>query len=613
MGFSRVFKTVGTYTVWYKVTRGDAVFESSAKITISPKELTVNKKDVEISRMPDEEITVSKGVHYDLVGAVGSDNVDINTTISLDNEINPTKVIVEYTNVLKGTDKDNYTLKQGGTMEFTDIDIPQYVLTKTNDVAGTVKIADIPDHSKTYQITFDFKAQLNKTAYVENPEVDEYTGNSRMTYYSGRTGDLQNFIYFRKDFNTYDEYKQVTLVVKPAAEEKSIVGIKVAEEGAFYVNVVDCDTFDKFFFKNVQVTELTDYKELVGTESNFQHGIQRLDDGTLDASKTYTMTCKMFFETDLVPDYSGQGRLYLLYNDGTGDVEKEIFTFAAITDKYSYNQQGRLESYTVIENLIGYGKYAMDDCNDISHMSSQVRFFDGEAVMMVNGGWLENEVNELYSGEIPFSPGLMKAPVISSIRNQCDSIENDAELSKLVAAIDSGSTSLNGEGYNVSQEDFDRVYDARQLLYYAGEAHNAFIPTTGHNPELAKEFLKFMYSDEGVNAYLNSCSGAVLPIENFDYKDNTVIQENYTDMQKQSLEQLYNSNLFTINTNTAVINYGHVKVACKNANLEFNLSAVNENDRMSAQEMYDQTFNYYNADDQLNWKNLLRSKGIILE
>lgn len=278
-----------------------------------------------------------------------------------------------------------------------------------------------------------------------------------------------------------------------------------------------------------------------------------------------------------------------------------------------FHQQGRLESYTVIENLIGYGKYAMDDCNDISHMSSQIRFFDGEAVMMVNGGWLENEVNELYSGEIPFSPGLMKAPVISSIRNQCDSIENDAELSKLVAAIDSGSTSLNGEGYNVSQEDFDRVYEARQLLYYAGEAHNAFIPTTGHNPELAKEFLKFMYSDEGVNAYLNSCCGAVLPIENFDYKDNTVIQENYTNMQKQSLEQLYNSNLFTINTNTAVINYGHVKVACKNANLEFNLSAVNENDRMSAQEMYDQTFNYYNADDQLNWKNLLRSKGIILE
>ena len=301
------------------------------------------------------------------------------------------------------------------------------------------------------------------------------------------------------------------------------------------------------------------------------------------------------------------------------------FFSGKIDGEYSvevFKQQGRLEAYKVVESLIGYGKYAADDCNDISHMSSETRFFGGEAAMMVNGGWLENEVDELYMGEIPFSPGLMKTPVISSIVDHCSTIEGegggtaDGELSDLIAAIDAGSTALQGEGthggYNVNQDDFDRVYNARQLLYYAGEAHNAFIPTTGHNPELAKEFLKFMYSDKGVNAYLNACNGAVLPIEDFDYSNNTVVQEEYTNLQKQSIDQLYNSELFTIKTNTAVMNFGHSKVACKNANMEFLLSARNEADRMSAQEIFDMTYEYYNADDQLNWKNLLRAKGILV-
>ena len=331
------YTDVGEYTVWYKVERGGSSFEGSATITITPKELTVAKKDVEISRMPGETITVSKGVHYDLNGAVASDNVDITPNISLDNENNPTKVIVTYTNELRGTDKDNYTLKEGGTMEYTDIDIPQYVMRKTTANAGTVKIADIADHSKTYEISFDFKAQLNKTAYVEDPATDEYTGNSRMTYYSERTGDLQNFIYFKKDFHTYDEYKKVTLIVKPSAESKSIVDVKVSEEGAFYVNVVDCDPSDIFYFKNVTVTELSDFKALQGTESNFQHGILQADAGDLDQSKTYNMTGKVFFDTDLIPEYDGQARVYLLYNDGTADVEKELFKFSDVEDKFTYD------------------------------------------------------------------------------------------------------------------------------------------------------------------------------------------------------------------------------------------------------------------------------------
>ncbi|MBQ6922651.1 MAG: hypothetical protein IJQ66_06140 [Clostridia bacterium] len=66
----------------------------------------------------------------------------------------------------------------------------------------------------------------------------------------------------------------------------------------------------------------------------------------------------------------------------------------------------------------------------------------------------------------------MKTPVISAIVKILPdrSVSNERELCALINAIDAGDTSLEGTGYSVTQNDYDRVKDARNLFHITGQA-----------------------------------------------------------------------------------------------------------------------------------------------
>ncbi len=176
------------------------------------------------------------------------------------------------------------------------------------------------------------------------------------------------------------------------------------------------------------------------------------------------------------------------------------------------DSQGRLEALKVAETLLkkenGYlHKYA----NSMTWQESQIAFvgqgYAGrdmtECAMMVNGDWLQNEVQSYLIGKNQ-ELVMIKPPVISSI---VDTLENknmtDAELSAIIDAIDSGATSYSG----VSQKDFDRLTEARRMIYSATFDHCVGIPARAKNKELAKEFLKFMASDMGQAIYAKHLNG----------------------------------------------------------------------------------------------------------
>lgn len=276
-----------------------------------------------------------------------------------------------------------------------------------------------------------------------------------------------------------------------------------------------------------------------------------------------------------------------------------------------FRQLGRLKSYEVLEDLLLYtNNKIVENSASSEFRTAQNNFLEGTyAAMMVNGAWIENESLEYFEGEIPIETNIMKTPVISSIIENCTTIENDQELSCLIKAIDKGQTTLQGEGYNVNKTDYDTIAEARNLLYYAGETHNAVVPTTGKHPDEAKEFLKFMYSDKGINLYLDAKSCSILPV-NFDYESNATVKNSYSKIMKTSLDHLLTSKLFTIKRTTNIIEDGHIIEACKNQSLEFCFGAPNEADRMSAKDMYDCTYNYYSEGDQMMWIALLNQKGI---
>ena len=174
--------------------------------------------------------------------------------------------------------------------------------------------------------------------------------------------------------------------------------------------------------------------------------------------------------------------------------------------------QGRLAAVKVAEKLLkkenGYlHKYA----DSMTWQESQIAFvgqgYAGqdmtECAMMVNGDWLQNEVQS-YLIQKNQELVMIKMPIISSIVNTLENKNmTDAELSAVIDAIDAGETSYPG----VSQKDFDRLVEARRMVYSATFDHCIGVPAKAKNKELAKEFLKFMASDMGQAIYAKHLNG----------------------------------------------------------------------------------------------------------
>ena len=151
---------------------------------------------------------------------------------------------------------------------------------------------------------------------------------------------------------------------------------------------------------------------------------------------------------------------------------------------------------------------------DFSDM--QAYFLNGRAVFCVNGSWLEIEMNNYTGADI----GYVRTPVISEIVERATSVKEvasakgtdpDDVLADIIREIDAGKTKSNYDG--ILQSDFDIIKEARENSYLAAGANSTvIIPAYSSKVKEAKEFLKFMYSDEGLNIYYKTLNGATLPI-----------------------------------------------------------------------------------------------------
>ena len=177
----------------------------------------------------------------------------------------------------------------------------------------------------------------------------------------------------------------------------------------------------------------------------------------------------------------------------------------------------------VMEQLLdpdnGY-QYARAASIDFTVM--QGLFLRGEALFCVNGSWLENEMSANFKDA---NVDIIKTPVISSLVERL-SFGNDSSLSaeqkddrlveliKYVDAADAGETPalpVYADESNV-KSDITIVTEARHYSYMAGGTdHQAYIPSYSQHIREAKEFLKFMYSDRGLQIYYETLKGAALP------------------------------------------------------------------------------------------------------
>ena len=291
--------------------------------------------------------------------------------------------------------------------------------------------------------------------------------------------------------------------------------------------------------------------------------------------------------------------------------------------------QGILESMKVMETILGTCNknggnvtprekvYTDNTLTFRTYTDSQSTFLYGEearrnatgattAAMMPNGDWLENEMrtnfaDRIESDKVAFRA--MKTPIISAIANKTsfkDAADKDLKLRELVAWIDN-----NKQGEKpafASDSDVAIVENARNVVT-PQSASVMVIPAYSTSKELAKDFIRFLYSDEGCKIFMGVTKGIELPMT----CDYTGIE--MSEFQKSKFEIVGRPNVkMVMKTKKYPIMYkgGITYYKGSYGSMESRFSVSNPNDYMTAEEML--TLNY--SATKNNWAQILENAGI---
>lgn len=204
---------------------------------------------------------------------------------------------------------------------------------------------------------------------------------------------------------------------------------------------------------------------------------------------------------------------------------------STLTDDNNGIKQGLDAMWSVLGNRKNY----YQGSSSMIFTTAQTKFLlpsdrlGAEVAMMVNGSWLENEMR---NSEDPLNTHIacMKTPVLSTVIDKCETINDDATLSKVIEAVDSGKTSYDG----VSEADFNHIKTIRTYEVTNAPSLEFAIPNYAAGKEGAKKFVAYFYSDKGLKLFFEKTGirqFASMDDESFVY-DTT----NLSEFQKSQLE-----------------------------------------------------------------------------
>lgn len=282
-----------------------------------------------------------------------------------------------------------------------------------------------------------------------------------------------------------------------------------------------------------------------------------------------------------------------------------------------FKQQGRLKALEVMYELVGETPtYVSPKTSYQNFMSNQRNFLKGEALFNLNGDWFVSEMKQIRNDIITNRPDLnysikmMRTPIISDIIELCDTIEDDAELSALVAAIDANSNDLVGTGYNVNQDDFDTILAARTVVNSQGTTHQAAIPSYALCKDAAIDFVRFMATEEAQDAYIEATDGASLPFKYDLQNKNPELFAQIDPLHQARISYLNNAfiNPYALPSrfNYPLLRYGGVDAFYLSGGYDF-FNKMNVYGK-KPQTYYDETIEYYT---QERFEDACRRAGLI--
>lgn len=260
-----------------------------------------------------------------------------------------------------------------------------------------------------------------------------------------------------------------------------------------------------------------------------------------------------------------------------------------------FTQQGRYEALEVLGEICAYDdkgkqKYIAVGSNSDMHTVAQTKFLNGAALMTPNAGWLETEMKNEMKSDMDFR--FMRLPVVSSVVDHLSfHAESDAaKEEKLIALIDYVDGGMTGSlPAGTTPDDATRVAEARSVT--VGEAafiSHAVVPSYANAKGAAKEFLKYMYSDEGL-ALLTANFNA-MPLVAFADESKIPDKSGWSTLARTH-DMLKTGARYAYNPNTCPVFYNN-NVKPFRTSPELVLGASNVKERMSAYVLFQDEANY---------------------
>lgn len=288
---------------------------------------------------------------------------------------------------------------------------------------------------------------------------------------------------------------------------------------------------------------------------------------------------------------------YACKDENGNSPSKDIFT----------KEDGRYEVLKVMEKILT-PDYVLSGSNTYEMTIMQTKFLQGECAMMVTGGWISNEMKSV-GGLEDFA--MMKTPVVSSIIDQLETVTSDVELRKVISAVDAvtdGKEELSkyqdGDNYKiedltVSASDWECIRKARNTISSNYSGHSIFVPTYSNAKEGAKEFIKFLYSDEGYKIYADTLHMA-LPLS-LDSGEIDTSKWNNFEKAQDNLVKTAEQNATTYIKGQHKIFYLGGATAYAGLNLFDKFCANNATDRLNAKQAWDKLIEKVESNYKNTW------------
>ena len=447
-----------------------------------------------------------------------------------------------------------------------------------------------------YTVTYTPNASSNAVAAtfdVEGDTVDLYLGLKH--YDTAKLEALDDVLSAKADGDS-----------KTIGEkfDSSYLNLEKASDGHYYTLTYGGGilglVYNKKLFKKAGITQLPRTTNELTTVCDKLHGKDIMPLCHFAPSGYWEFMDEVFFSQYDGFDYYLNNFYACKDTDGTSP-SKNVFL----------KKDGRYEAIKAYEKFIT-PEYVLQGSNSLDHVSIQTQFLNGSAAMMVSGSWLSNEMKSI-GGLEDFE--MMKTPVLSAIVDKLTSVKTETELRKIISAIDSvtdGEKSLsdykNGENYTVDGKevnaaDWEYISSARNTVAANYSGSSCFIPSYSNAKDGAKEFLKYLYSDEGYEIYTNTLHLAMpLTLSNGTLKtdDWNSYEKNQYDLLNKAEHCVTN---YIMSKHPIFVSGG----ADAFANTEYiNLfSSSNEKDRITADKAWEKIVNIVNDNYENNWlKNI---------